>query len=456
MTTTDGLTVPLVTGEWATYRNLDHAASAPGLATVHRALERVAPLISSIHRGSGYLSTESTRLYEEARLLVGQFVNAPAGSCVVLTAGTTSAMNILSHALAGERVVVCAWEHHANLLPWQKRCDVTVLPVPGTPGELFGSLATHLARRPGGYVSVTGANNVTGELPDLPALSELARLHDAELIVDAAQLAPHREINMVRDGVAALAFSGHKIGATSAGLGALIVPREWMTKHPPLMAGGGAVDYVHADGVSWSEDPTARHEAGSPNVAGAVALGVACSTLTNMDSRALSETALLDMAHQGLSQVPGITIHQLWPGADRVPVLTFTINGLPYGLVAAVLAAEYGIGVRAGCFCAHQLVAHLLGIPSGKARTLYTDAQAGRVRLPGMVRVSLGSGTTVDTLTALFDALHRIVERGPGWDYQHTDDQAYWWPVGDPRPPLVTFDELGGLLRLVGAGLVGQ
>lgn len=443
VTTTDGLTVPLVTGGWAPHRNLDHAASAPGLATVHRALERIARVISSIHRGSGYLSTESTRLYEEARLLVGQFVNAPAGSCVILTAGTTSAMNILSNALAGEPVTVCAWEHHANLLPWQKRCKYTALPVPGTPGELFGSLATHLASHPGGYVSVTGANNVTGELTDLAALGELAQLHDAPLIVDAAQLAPHREINMVRDGITALAFSGHKIGATSAGLGALIAPREWMTKHPPLLAGGGAVDYVHADEVSWSDDPTARHEAGSPNVAGAVALGVACSTLTPMDARTQSETALLEVAYQGLAQVPGVTIHQLWPGADRVPVLTFTVAGMPYGLVAAVLAAEYGIGVRAGCFCAHQLVAHLLGIPSDKARTLYADAQAGRIRLPGMVRVSLGAGTTVDTLTALFDALHRLVKRGPGWDYQHTDDQSYWAPVRDPRPPLITFDELG-------------
>lgn len=441
----DGLEVPLVTGGTAPYRHLDHAASAPGLVAVEHALARCYPLITAIHRGPGYPSAECTRLYEETRGIVARFVGAPDDCCVILTSGTTAGLNILAQSLVGRRVVGFALEHHANMLPWQDRCDYTMLPVPGSEEELFGRLDAQLRHHPGGFVTVTGASNVTGERPTLDYLTDLVRSHGAELIVDAAQLAPHHRIDMRRDGIAALVLSGHKLGATSAGLGALIAPRSWLVGRAPLIRGGGAVDYVHADGVRWSPDPTVRHEAGSANVPGAIALGVACRTLMGTGMTRISgvEGVLLDVAYQGLRRVPGLTIHQLWPGHASVPVITFTLGGMPYGLLAAVLSAEYGIGVRSGCFCAHQLVAHLLGIDPKHARSLYTDAQSGRAPLPGAVRVSLGHGTTTDTLTVLFDALNRITENGPKADYQCTTDRSHWWPVPDPRPPLVTYGELG-------------
>lgn len=430
--------VPLVTGDRRRYIHLDYAASAPCLVPVQRAVEAMLPWYSSVHRGTGYKSQLATEAYEGARVAVSSFVGARPDDTVVFTRNTTDAVNLLAAALpAAAEVITFAAEHHANLLPW-RRGRVTHLPIPASPAEALERLDRALATAPRGprLVAVTGASNVTGEIWPYPQLARLAHEHDARVLVDAAQLAPHHPIDMAGEDVDYLAISGHKLYAPF-GAGALVGRSDWLGGSEPWLAGGGAVRYVDIERVLWADLPD-RQEAGSPNVLGAVALGVACRTLqtAGMRRHAAAEADLIDLARTGLAMIPGICRYRLWGREHpRVPVLPFTLRSVPYAQLAAVLSAEYGIGVRHGCFCAHPLMVALLGISPARQTHLYHDLSQGRSpAMPGAVRASIGLGTTSADIAHLVDALEAIATSGPRWTYRCSADGADCLPDPDPRP----------------------
>jgi selenocysteine lyase/cysteine desulfurase len=260
--------------------------------------------------------------------------------------------------------------------------------------------------------------------------------------VDAAQLAPHRRIDMAASGVDYLALSGHKLYAPF-GTGALIGRRDWLSAGDPFLAGGGAVRYVGTSTVLWADLPD-RQEAGSPNVVGAVALGVACRTLRSADRDAIEayEEDLIDRTRERLLAVPGIAVHQWWaPEHPRIAVLPFSLAGMPYARLAAILSAEYGIGVRHGCFCAHPLMAALLQIGDEREAEIRDRLAEGLpTALPGAVRASIGLGTTDQDCDHLVEAVTEIAARGARWTYVSTPDGADCHPSPDPRPrPKLSF-----------------
>jgi selenocysteine lyase/cysteine desulfurase len=204
-----------------------------------------------------------------------------------------------------------------------------------------------------------------------------------------------------------------------------------------MLAGGGAVRYVTVDSVLWAGPPD-RHEAGSPNVVGAVALGVACRTLqaAGMAAIAAAEHELIGDTAERLAAIPGVRPLRMWrPRCPRIGVLPFTLEGMPYARLAAALSAEYGIGVRHGCFCAHPLVAHLLGVDAATDRRIRrTLLRSGTARLPGAVRASVGLATIADDLDRLVAALTVLASDGPRWTYRSSPDRTDCWPDPDPRP----------------------
>jgi selenocysteine lyase/cysteine desulfurase len=162
-----------------------------------------------------------------------------------------------------------------------------------------------------------------------------------------------------------------------------------------------------------------------------------------MDKLAATESALLDAAQAGVTAVPGARSYRLWPTEHpRIGVLPFNLRGVSYAKLAAVLSAEYGIGVRHGCFCAHPLMTHLLGIDDARSREIGANLRSGRpVTVPGAVRLSVGLGTTVEDITRLADAVAAIAREGAAWHYRTSADGADCWPDPDPRPrPTVSFD----------------
>ncbi|MGH2382554.1 MAG: aminotransferase class V-fold PLP-dependent enzyme [Candidatus Limnocylindria bacterium] len=433
--------VPLVTGGTRRYVNLDYAASAPALQVVRDAVGELLVWYSSVHRGAGFKSRASTAAYEGARESIRRFVNGRDDDAVIITRNTTDSINLLAGTLPeGTHVVAFAGEHHANLLPWKRCAGARYLPVPETPVEMLAQLEATLQELPHcddpHLVAVTGASNVTGEIWPLAEISRVTHEYGARLLVDAAQLAPHAPIDMQRDGIDYLALSGHKLYAPY-GAGALIGERDWLSTGDPFLRGGGAVKLVTVDETLWADLPD-RQEAGSPNVIGAVALGVACDTLSTagMEGIAAEERTLIEYARQRLAGIEAFEHYRVWPADHpRVGLLTFNLRGVPYDLLAATLSAEHGIGIRHGCFCAHPLMMRLLRVSDAEANRLVEETRAGRhERLPGAARMSLGLGSTTADVDAFADALRAIAADGPRWTYAvnpHTDEYE---PHPDPRP----------------------
>ena len=189
------------------------------------------------------------------------------------------------------------------------------------------------------------------------------------------------------------------------------------------------------DDVIWADAPQ-RHEAGSPNVVGAVALAAACRALLDlgMDTVAAHERALSARLWSALAGVPGLRRLTLWPDAvDRVGVATFNLDGYRHPLLAAILSAEHAIGVRHGCFCAHPLITRLLDVPDDEVDRLAAELRAGRrPALPGAVRASIGLGTTPDDIDRLIDALHEIAATGPRSHYLYSADLDEYRPERTP------------------------
>jgi len=187
-----------------------------------------------------------------------------------------------------------------------------------------------------------------------------------------------------------------------------VIRNEAVRHGLPLVKGGGTVRLVTLGEVAWADTPH-RYEAGTPNVVGAVALGAACDTLAavGMDVVAAHEDELARHLWAGLSEIHGISLLQLWPGhSDRVGVAAFTVDGHAPHELSATLARDWGIAVRSGAFCAHPLVAHLLGVDEGVPRRLIDALAAGEeIDIPGAVRASVGVGTTVEDIDALLRAL---------------------------------------------------
>jgi len=433
------LQVPLAAGGTRRYVNLDLAASAPAMEAVAAAVNDALPWYSSVHRGAGFASQTSTRLYEAARSAVHRFVNAGDDDVVIFVRNTTDALNTLANALRpsdGACVLTTAVEHHANLLPWRRVAPVLHVAPPPTPRQLLDDIDAALRAHDVAVVAITGASNVTGEVFPIAEVGELAHRHGACFVVDAAQLAPHRAVDMQRDGIDCLAISGHKMYAPF-GAGALVAPRALLENAEPLLAGGGAVDFVTLDDVLWTHLPD-RHEAGSPNVLGAVALGAACTELQRcgMDAVAEHERDLLRHLDERLRRIPQVTVHRLWHdgGVDRLGVCTFTVAGMHHALVAAALSAEHAIGVRHGCFCAHPYITHLLGITPKQAAEVRSELQRGEhAHVPGAVRASFGIGTTRDDVDALCDALTELTTTGPRLDYVQDHATGDFLPTTDTR-----------------------
>ncbi|GIH10263.1 cysteine desulfurase [Rhizocola hellebori] len=380
--------------------NLDYAATAPCLKAAADAVNELLPWYGSIHRGAGALSQRCTREYEQARQTIGDFVGARAEDHVIFTRNTTDALNLLAHCLPrGTTVITFGGEHHANLLPWHYPVR---LPVPSSPGEAIRSLGQALAVnfQTDVLVSVTGASNVTGEIWPIAELAQIAHRHGARIAVDAAQLAPHVPIDLSALGIDYLALSGHKLYAPF-GTGVLVGRSDWLDAAVPLTKGGGATarvgDATHD--VRWATGP-ARHEAGTPNLLGAVALAKVCATLDAADRQALfdREQRLLARLREGLSEIAGLEeLRMFGRDARRIGVVSFAVKGRDSAQIAEILGQKYQIGVRDGLFCAHPLARRLLGEASVRAGWEGVPATA--------LRASIGLGTTEADVDALIHAL---------------------------------------------------
>lgn len=441
-----GVLVPCLDGVDRPYRDLDCAASTPAMRTVAERVADSLPWYASVHRGAGFKSRAATAAYEAARSAIldhcGRDVDGR--DVAVICRNTTEAVNHLAYRLRfapGDVVVTTVVEHHANLLPWARAATLRYVECGADGTFAVEDVAAALDDGPlPRLLAVTGASNVTGWLPPIAEICQVAHDRSVPVALDAAQLAPHRPLPVEAD---YLAFSGHKLYAPY-GAGALVGPRATFESGDPFLAGGGAVDLVDLDEVIWT-DPPDREEAGSPNVLGAVALGAALGELRELgwDAIGAHERHLAQRLRRGLAAIDGVRLLGPSLDTDTLAVATFTVEGVHQGLVAARLSAEHGIGVRHGCFCAHPYLLRLLGLGKGDVAAVRQHVLAGdRAAIPGAVRASCGLGTSTEDVEALLRAVEEVAGGAPPPVPYHQDPatgdyfpetDAPGWTAGD-RP----------------------
>lgn len=442
------LAVPIFDGATVTGINLDNAASTPPLKRVRDAVNGFSDVYSSVHRGTGFKSRLSTEAYEQAREMVATFLRVDDNSQVVIfVKGTTDALNRIAAEQArldGRQVLVTAMEHHADLLPWRHRSGHLMVGL-SDEGHIDLEAIEHALRASEGkigLVALCGASNVTGFVSPIHEVAELAHRFGARISVDAAQLAPHHRID-VRPAddpghLDFVALSGHKMYAPY-GAGVLVAPRDFFEGAPEVM-GGGAISIVTWDDTVWADLPD-REEAGSPNVIGAVALGVAIETLFELgfDEMLAYEENLGQQLLGALAEIPGVSVlGSVEPCGEgrRLALASFVVEGVHHGLVAAALSHEWGIAVRHGCFCANPYVFHLLHMNKEAVSAVEGEVMAGKRRaLPGAVRASLAPYNSSAEVDRFVDAVSHIARSDIRATYEQQDDGTFEPAGGWPHIP---------------------
>lgn len=458
--------VPLLNGSTRPAINFDNAASTPVSRPVFETVTQFMTWYSSVHRGTGFKSQISTKAYEEAREVVGEFFGADLEHHVVIFGkNTTEAINKLARRIPfrrGDIVLASLQEHHSNDLPWRAVAQVVHINVDGQ-GRLdeahYASLLQKYGKRVR-LVAISGGSNVTGAIAPIHRLAAQAHAYDAEIFVDCAQLAPHRSVQLgtLNDPqhLDYIAVSGHKMYAPF-GTGALIGRRDTFEQGSPEYTGGGTVATVTTSSVTWAATPD-RDEAGSPNVVGAVALAAALQWLSSvgMDAVAAHEAELTAYALERLSQIPGLRLYgetNLARASERLGVIPFALEGLPHNKVAAILSAEYGIAVRSGSFCAQPYLRRILQLDDVDLSCGHTPIETDQQNtVTGLVRASFGLYNTFEEVDALVDALVAIARgayRGTYVQDQTTGDYL----EQDWTPQLASFFSLTQTLK-IGATMV--
>ncbi len=355
---------------------------------------------ANVHRGVYELSVEATDAYEAARARTARFLGAKDPNEVVFVRGTTEALNLLATSLGqsvlerGDRVVATIMEHHSNLVPWHflrehAGIQIDFVDIDDEGRLRLEELDRYLAAGRVKVVTLTHVSNVLGTVNPVREIAEKAHAHGALVVLDAAQSAPHRRLDVAELGVDFLAFSGHKM-LGPMGIGALWGKAELLAKLPPYMGGGEMIDQVRTDGASYREPPQ-RFEAGTPNVGGAIALGAAIDYLERVgwDELRTHERRLLERLLQGARERVGGKVKVFGPHEtrDREAVVSFALQGVHPHDVASLLDAE-GICVRAGHHCAQPLMQ--------------------RLGVPALTRASPYLYNTESEIDRLFDALEKV------------------------------------------------
>ncbi|GAA0344300.1 hypothetical protein GCM10010319_20590 [Streptomyces blastmyceticus] len=320
---------------------------------------------SNIHRGAHTLAREATDLYEGGRAAVAEFLGAPSPDTVVVTRGTTEAVNLVAQTWGradlgpGDEILVSTLEHHSNIVPWQmiaKERRARVVPIPLLPdGSIDQNAYADLLSCRTQLVAISHASNVLGTVPPVREMTALAHRYGAKVLVDGAQAVAHFPVDVQELDADFYAFSGHKLYGPT-GIGALYAKPEILAAMPPWQGGGNMIDSVGFDRVTYAPVPHC-FEAGTGHISGVVGLKSAIDWLTSFDHGAVAayETALLGYAQQALATVPGLEI--LGSAPEKIAVLTFTLAGHDPMDVAHWLD-QAGIAVRAGHHCAQPALRH--------------------------------------------------------------------------------------------------
>lgn len=332
---------------------------------------------ANVHRGVHTLAERATAAYEASRENLRKFINAKSTKEVLFTRGTTTGLNWVGRFAEqvlepGDEVVISIMEHHSNIIPWQEACKKTGAKLVYAylkDGQLdMEDLANKITEKTK-FVSLAQVSNVLGCINLVKEIAKLAHQVGAYMVVDGAQSAPHMAIDVQDLDCDFFTLSGHKmLGPT--GIGVLYGKEEILNQMNPIEFGGEMIDFVYEQEATWKELPW-KFEAGTPNIAGAIALGAAVDYLSalGMENIHAYEQELVDYVLPKLQAIDGLTVYGPEDPSQHAGVIAFNIDGLHPHDVATALDYE-GVAVRAGHHCAQPLINHL-GISSAARASFY-------------------------------------------------------------------------------------
>ncbi|WP_196000227.1 aminotransferase class V-fold PLP-dependent enzyme [Clostridium sp. 1001271B_151109_B4] len=397
--------------------NFDNAATTPPFKRVMKKVLETSEYYGSIERGDGQKSLYCSDLYEESRSYLLKYFNASEDIyTAIFVSNTTDGLNMLSNILINSKddiVITTRMEHHSNDLPWRCKCNLKYVEV-GEDGRIDVDDIEELVdkyRERVKYITITGASNVTGYINDIKRIAKLIHKYGGKIIVDGAQLVPHKKVSMCQEdsseNIDFLVFSGHKIYAPF-GSGAIIGLKESFNINPPDSKGGGTVDLVLDDREIWLNTPE-KNEAGTPNLFGAVAIMEAMKEIERIgfDTIEKNEKELLKYIIDGLKDLNRVTLYADNENInDRLGILVFTIDGMSYEEVGEKLSEVRAIGVRQGGFCSHPYTRRVLGIADNKLQEYIS-----KNGVPGLVRVSLGIYNTKKEANIFLETIEYLCRR---------------------------------------------
>lgn len=355
-------------------------------------------------RGFYPLSLDATEVYENARKEVQSFIHAESEKEIIFTRNTTESLNLVAYSYAlknlkpGDEIVVTIMEHHSNLLPWQMAASMTGATLKYLECEPDGTLTeqalTEAIHEKTKLLAVGHVSNVLGCVNPVRKMADLAHSFGAVVVVDAAQSAPHMEINVKELGADFLAFSGHKLMAPM-GIGVLYGRQELLENMPPFLTGGEMIQSVSREGAVYAELPH-KFEAGTVNAAGAAGLAAAIRYIKELgfDTIEKKELELTKQAMDGLSELPHVHIIGSEKPENHTGIVSFTIEQVHPHDVSEILAAD-GIDVRAGHHCAQPLLTFLKVYNTTRASFMFyntTEEVDAFVKSVAQVRRRMGYG----------------------------------------------------------------
>ncbi len=375
----------------------DNAATAQKPQSVINALTHYySHYNANVHRGIHTLAEEATTAFEATRDTVKDFINAASREEIVYTRGTTESINLVAHTWArqhlneGDEIIVSGMEHHSNIVPWQivcneKKATLKVIPVTDS-GELVMEEYERLLNPRTRLVAVNHVSNAMGTINPVQQIITMAHKVGAAVLIDGAQSALHLDIDVQAMDCDFFAFSSHKLlGPT--GMGILYGKKKWLDAMPVFLGGGEMIKEVRFEKTTYNELPY-KFEAGTPNIADAIALKPAIDYVNHIGKAAIRqhEEALLTYATTRLKEINGLKI--IGDNHHKVSVASFVIDGVhPQDI--GILLDNKGIALRTGNHCAEPLMS--------------------RFRIPGTIRASFALYNTMDEIDSMIEALKKAV-----------------------------------------------
>ena len=348
---------------------------------------------SNIHRGVHSLSEEATEAYEGAREKIRKYFNAKHKEEIIFTSGTTHSINIVSNGYINvlnenDEIIISGLEHHSNIVPWQMMCEKTksklhVIPIDKN-GELNINEFKKLVSKNTKMVFLNHVSNALGIINPIEEIIKISHENDAIVLVDGAQSAAHFNIDLQELGVDFFTASAHKLCGPT-GVGFLYGKKELLENIEPLMGGGEMISEVTFEKTTYADLPH-KFEAGTPNISGVIAFGVALDYMNNLglDRIRKYEDELLEYATSKLKEIDDLIIYG--DIKNKTSVISFNISGIHSYDIGSILD-KFGVAVRTGQHCTQPIMDHF--------------------NIPGTVRVSLSFINTFEEIDILFEAVSK-------------------------------------------------